>query len=325
MMILYLTFVGVLALIVGAYWFAVGEPEAREQESLRRRLKAEDPARARARAAANVQLLKQEVALSEIDILNGLLGLFGAAMDPVRAFVGNSGLGLTVGTFLLSTATMFLLGAVVTRLYFPLWWVVLLVAFVAASVPYLVISYFRNKRIAKFEEQFPEAIELIARAMRAGHAFTTGIKIASEELPEPAGPEFRLLYERQNYGAQISDALRAFAERIPTIDARFFVTAVLTQREAGGNLSEILDRLAGVMRERFRIRREVRVRSAHGRITAYILAAMPPVLSVLMLMLNPQQMMVLATDPLGVRLVLAGVVLQVVGVLLVRRIVDIQY
>lgn len=322
-MILYLTFVGVLALILGAYWFAVGEAESREQESLRRRLKAEDPARSR--ATANVQLLKQEVALSEIDILNALLEMFGAGMDPIRAFVGNSGLRLTVGTFMLATVTMFLLGAVATRMYFPVWWVILAIAIACAFLPYMVISYFRNKRITKFEEQFPEAIELIARAMRAGHAFTTGIKIASEELPEPAGPEFRLLYERQNYGAQISDALRAFADRIPTVDARFFVTAVLTQREAGGNLSEILDRLAGVMRERFRIRREVRVRSAHGRITAYVLAAMPPVLSVLMLLVNPQQMMVLATDPLGIRLVITAAVLQVIGVLIVRRIVDIQY
>lgn len=323
MLILYLTFVGVLALVFGAYWFAVGEPESREQESLKRRLKAEDPNRAR--TAASVQLLKQEVALSEIDILNALLGMFGAGMDPIRAFVGNSGLRLTVGTFVLSTTTMFLMGAVATRLYFPIWWVVLSIAVACGFIPYVVIAYFRNKRISKFEEQFPEAIELIARAMRAGHALTTGIKIAAEELPEPAGPEFRLLYERQNYGAQLSDALRAFADRIPTIDARFFVTAVLTQREAGGNLSEILDRLASVMRERFRIRREVRVRSAHGRITAYVLAAMPPALSVLMLLVNPQQMMLLATDPLGVRLVITAAVLQVIGVLLVRRIVDIQY
>lgn len=323
MLILYLTFVGVLVLVFGAYWFAVGEPESREQESLKRRLKAEDPNRAR--TAASVQLLKQEVALSEIDILNALLGMFGAGMDPIRAFVGNSGLRLTVGTFVLSTTTMFLMGAVATRLYFPIWWVVLSIAVACGFIPYVVIAYFRNKRISKFEEQFPEAIELIARAMRAGHALTTGIKIAAEELPEPAGPEFRLLYERQNYGAQLSDALRAFADRIPTIDARFFVTAVLTQREAGGNLSEILDRLASVMRERFRIRREVRVRSAHGRITAYVLAAMPPALSVLMLLVNPQQMMLLATDPLGVRLVITAAVLQVIGVLLVRRIVDIQY
>jgi tight adherence protein B len=318
-----LTFVGAFALIFGAYWFAIGEPETRAQQSLKRRLKAEDPELVRANAT--VKLLKQEQALSGIDLFNVILGSFGAALDPVRTFVDNSGLPTTVGTFLLSIATMFMLVLLGAILYFPVWWIDVLAALTAASIPYLVVSYFGSARVAKFEEQFPEAIELIARAMRAGHAFTTGIRIAADELPEPAGPEFRLLYERQNYGAAIPDALRAFAERIPTIDARFFVTAVLTQREAGGNLSEILDRLASVMRERFRIRREVRVRSAHGRITAYILAAMPPVLAVLMLLANPTQMMSLANDPLGVRLLLAGAVLQVLGVLLVRKIVDIQY
>ncbi len=317
------TFAAVFAIVFGAYWFAVGEPESREQQSLKRRLKAEDPTRVR--AGATVKLLKQEEALSGIDLFNVILRGAGGAMDPLTEFVGNSGLAITVGTFLLSMATTFLVGLLAARLYFPVWWVDLAAAVAAAFVPYFVVSYFRTARVAKFEEQFPEAVELIARAMRAGHAFTTGIKIAADELPAPAGPEFRLLYERQNYGAAIPDALRAFAERIQTIDARFFVTAVLTQREAGGNLSEILDRLAAVMRERFRIRREVRVRSAHGRITAYVLAAMPPVLAVLMLLSNPSQMMILANDPLGVRLLLAAVVLQVVGVLLVRKIVDIQY
>jgi tight adherence protein B len=318
-----LTFVVVLALIFGAYWLTVAEPEAQEQRRLKRRLRADNPAITR--ASATVQLLKQEAALSNIGPLNALLSAMGAAMNPLRMFIGNSGLPLTVGTFLLLTGVTFLSAALLVRWYFPIFWVILPVAASAAFLPYFAVSYFRSVRQHKFEEQFPEAIELIARAMRAGHAFTTGIKIAADELPEPAGPEFRLLYERQNYGAQMPDALRAFAERVPTIDARFFVTAVLTQREAGGNLSEILDRLAAVMRERFRIRQEVRTRSAHGRVTAYVLAAMPPVLAVLMLLLNPRQMMILATDPLGVKLVIAGIVLQVCGVLLVRKIVDIQY
>ncbi len=246
-------------------------------------------------------------------------------LDPLATFIGNSGLSLTIGSFLLLTAVCALGAAAFVSLYLPILWVEFVAALTAAFIPYWVVSFFKTRRIHKFEEQFPEAIELIARAMRAGHAFTTGIKIAADELPEPAGPEFRLLFERQNYGAQMPDALRAFAERVPTIDARFFVTAVLTQREAGGNLSEVLDRLAAVMRERFRIRREVRVKSAHGRITAYVLAALPPVLAVLMLLLNPTQMLILTTDPIGINLIIAGVVLQVCGVLLVRKIVDIQY
>ena len=328
-----ITFIVVVAIVFGAYWFTVGEPEVQEQRLLKRRLRDTDLTRTsasatdptRTSASANVQLLRQEAALSSISGFNAVLKAAGAVVDPLRAFIGNSGLSLTVGTFLLLTAIAFLATAAVVRIYVPVLWVILPVAAAGALVPYFVVSYFRSARAHKFEAQFPEAIELIARAMRAGHAFTTGIKIAADELPDPVGPEFKLLYERQNYGAQMPDALRAFAERVPTIDARFFVTAVLTQREAGGNLSEILDRLAAVMRERFRIRQEVRTRSAHGRITAYVLAAMPPTLAVLMLMANPKQMMILVTDPLGVRLLIAAVVLQVVGVLLVRKIVDIQY
>jgi tight adherence protein B len=323
MLVVVLTFVGVAGVIFGAYWFLVGEPEAREQRSLRRRLKSEDAKRVR--SAASVQLLKQEQALSNIGAFNTALNAIGGLSDPLQNFIGNSGLPLTVGSFLLLTGISCLGCGLLVRMYFPIVWVVVPVALVGLFIPYIVVAYFRSARTHKFEEQFPEAIELIARAMRAGHAFTTGIKIAAEELPEPAGPEFRLLYERQNYGAQMPDALRAFAERVPTIDARFFVTAVLTQREAGGNLSEILDRLAAVMRERFRIRREVRVKSAHGRITAYILAALPPTLAVLMLLINPTQMMILATDPLGIDLIITGIVLQICGVLLVRKIVDIQY
>jgi tight adherence protein B len=321
MLVVVITFVAIVSVIFGAYWFIVGEPEAREQHRLRRRLKAD----ARESTRASVQLLRQETALSNIGAFNALLEATGRLVQPIQAFVGNSGLPLTVGSFLLLTATTSMAAGLVVSMYIPLLWVALPVAAAASLLPYLAVAYFRSARAHKFEAQFPEAIELIARAMRAGHAFTTGIKIAADELPEPAGPEFRLLYERQNYGAQMPDALRAFAERVPTIDARFFVTAVLTQREAGGNLSEILDRLAAVMRERFRIRQEVRVRSAHGRITAYVLAAMPPTLAVLLLMLSPQQMMILATDPLGIRLIIAGIVLQVLGVLLVRKIVDIQY
>src|SRR5262249_44185824 len=139
------------------------------------------------------------------------------------------------------------------------------------------------------------------------------------------GLEFKALYDQQNYGAPLPDALKAFAERIPSLDARFFVTAVLTQRESGGNLSEVLDRLASVMRERFRIKREVRVKSAHGRISAYVLAGLPPTLAVMMLSSAPENMQLLATDPLGIRIVVVAVSLQIIGTLIVRKLVDIRY
>ena len=138
---------------------------------------------------------------------------------------------------------------------------------VAGAVPFLWVRRKAKKRLALFEEQFPEAIDLIARALRAGHALPTALQLASEEVPDPVGAEFRLLFEKQNYGLSMTDALREFGERVPLLDARFFVTAVQTQREMGGNLSEVLDRLAAVIRERFKVKRQVRAVSAHGRIT----------------------------------------------------------
>ena len=323
MLIPIITFVAVVAIVFGAYWFVVGQPETTEQEKLRRRLKAEDPLRLQKQV--RIGLLKEQQSFSTIHVLDTVLSQSGAMTHKVQALIDASGLNLTVASFLMLTAIAGLAGALIANVYLGVLWVTVPVAIVGAMLPYFVLSTFRKRRVSKFEEQFPEAIELISRSMRAGHAFATGIKMAADELPEPAGPEFKLLYERQNFGAQMPDALRSFAERIPTIDARFFVTAVLTQREAGGNLSEILDRLAGVMRERFRIRREVQTRSAHGRMTAYVLAAMPPALAVMMVFINPAQMQLLVTDPMGIRIIIGAVVLQIIGTLLVRKIVDIQY
>ena len=177
----------------------------------------------------------------------------------------------------------------------------------------------------KFEEQFPEAIELIARALRAGHAFTTGLAIVSEEAPQPVAGEFRVLYDQQNFGMPLGEALKAFAERIPLLDARFFVTAVLTQRESGGNLSEILSNLANVIRERFKVKRQVRVISAHGRITGWVLSCLPPSLAVGILITSPDYIKTLRDDPMGIPMILAALFLQTVGTLIIRKLVNIEY
>lgn len=318
-----ITFVGVIALVFGAYWLLVGQPESGEQAQLRQRLKAD---RQPTKLDRPVAILKEQQKFSSIPGLNSVLAGTGAFAQSVQALLDSAGIEqFTASTFLLLTATCILAATVVVNLLLHILWAALVVGVIAGVVPYLVVSVLRSLRIRRFEEQFPEAVELIARSMRAGHAFTSGIRTAAEELPTPAGPEFKLLYERQNFGAPLPDALRAFADRVPTIDARFFVTAVLTQREVGGNLAEILDRLASVMRQRFRIRREVQTKSAHGRMTAYVLAAMPPVLAILMAFINPEQIRTLLSDPLGLRILGGAAVLQVLGILVVRRIVDIKY
>ena len=176
-----------------------------------------------------------------------------------------------------------------------------------------------------FEEQFPEAIELLARALRAGHAFPTGLTMVADEIPPPVGSEFKLVYDRQNFGMPLGDALKALAERVPVIDARFFVTAVLTQRETGGNLSEVLDNLASVIRDRFKVKRQVRVVTAHGRITGWILAGLPPSLAGVLCFVSPGHMKTLITDPLGIQMLVVAGVLQVSGTLIIRKLVNVRY
>jgi tight adherence protein B len=151
------------------------------------------------------------------------------------------------------------------------------------------------------------------------------MEMVATEMPKPVGPEFRLLYDQQNYGMPIGDALRRFAERIPILDARFFVTAVLIQRESGGNLSEVLDNLSKVIRERFRVKRQMRVISAHGRITGWILVCLPPALALALMSISDEHRRTMFGEPLGIQMMVGAAVLQVIGTLIIRKIVDVEY
>jgi tight adherence protein B len=195
----------------------------------------------------------------------------------------------------------------------------------ASYVPYGYICWVRNRRLLKFDEQFPEAMDLLARALRAGHALTTGLMMVAEELPEPIGPEFKNLFDEQNFGLPLPQAMKNFAVRIPSLDARFFVTAVLTQRESGGNLSEVLDNLATIIRDRFRVKRQVRVISAHGRITGWVLSALPTSLALFFAFTNAEKYRQFYTNPLGAQMIGVALLLQVIGVYIVSRIVKIEY
>jgi tight adherence protein B len=193
-----------------------------------------------------------------------------------------------------------------------------------ASVPFVVLLHKRSVRLRKFEEQFPEALDLLSRAIKAGHAFQTAMGMVAEEGAEPMGPEFRKTFEEQNYGLPLKDALNNLAVRMPLLDVRFFATAVLIQRETGGNLSEILDNLAYVVRERFKILRQVRVYTAHGRMTGYVLLALPAFLAIALMFINPEHMEVLFTERVGRQMIAATVVMQTFGFLWIRKIVQIE-
>src|SRR4030095_15650450 len=247
--------------------------------------------------------------------LSTVLGQMGRFTAPLQRDRTQAGLTFSVATLLLSSGC-FALGAYVIVKIVTLHTLLGIGAGVVASfIPFIYVKYKKSQRLRKFEEQFPEAIDLIGRAMRAGHAFTTGLVMAADEIPAPVGEEFQLLYERQDFRMPLPGAMKAFAARIPLIDARFFVTAVLTQRETGGNLGEVLDNLASVIRDRFRVARHLRVRvlTAHGRITGWILAAMPPALAAALFVIAPGHLKLLISDPLGVQMIIGALILQVIG------------
>jgi tight adherence protein B len=315
------TFVGILGIVFGLYWVFVLRAETQISSNLRKRLKASLASPALRRFG----LTRKERPLSNVAAINTALVRASSLTGGLQRLIQQADSSMTVGMFVLITGSLLLLGYTVVRAVTGFMGIGLLVGAVAASGPYVYLTWKRSRRVVAFEEKFPEALDLIARALRAGHAFTSGLSMAAEEMPEPIGPEFRLLYERQNFGMPLSDALRSFAERVPLLDARFFATAVLTQREAGGNLSEVLDNLAKVVRERFKVKRQIRVVSAHARMTGWVLVALPPVMAVALLFLSPENTKLLVTDPLGIRMVILAIVLQILGGLAVRKLVNIEY
>ena len=193
-----------------------------------------------------------------------------------------------------------------------------------AAIPFVVLMRKRTVRLRKFEEQFPEALDLLSRAIKAGHAFQTAMGMVAEEGAEPMGPEFRKTFEEQNYGLPLKDALNNLAIRMPLLDVRFFVTAVLIQRETGGNLSEILDNLAYVVRERFKILRQVRVYTAHGRFTGYVLLALPAVLMIVLSFINPDHMNLLFRERMGLYMLMGAGVMQIIGYLWIKQVIKIE-
>ena len=199
-----------------------------------------------------------------------------------------------------------------------------LAALTAGLAPFGWLLHRRSARLKRFEEQFPEALDLLSRAIRAGHAFQTAMGMVADELPEPVGPEFKRTFDQQNYGLPLRDALNEMAERLALLDVRFFVTAVLIQRDTGGNLSEILDNLANVVRERLKIKRQVRVHTAHGRFTGYVLLALPAALAVALSFINPEHMQTLFRERMGQMMLMGAIVMQTVGFLWISRVIKIE-
>ena len=293
-------------------------------------------AQRRRQVAAALKTIAGEAAPAETKILRdlpgenqrllervlGLLNLAGRA----EAAIQQAGLDWTQERLFLCMAITGACGALASGLLMPdVPRLVRMLAFApAAALPYLFVLHKRKKRLAAMEEQLPEALEFLARSMRAGHAFSISLEMMSEEMPDPVGMEFRTLFNEQNLGAPIELALKNLTERAPLLDVRFFASAVNMQRQTGGNLSEILTRLAYVIRERFRLKGQVRAASAHGRMTAGILTAMPILTMIALLVVAPGYLQGMAADEDGRHLIAGCVVAQVIGNLCIRKIIRIK-
>jgi tight adherence protein B len=194
---------------------------------------------------------------------------------------------------------------------------------IGALVPFAVIYQKRESRMRKIEEQFPDALEFVARAMRAGHAFSVSLEMLHKEFPDPISGEFRRTFEEQNLGLPLDMALEKLGQRVPLIDVHFFVSAVMLQKRTGGNLAELLDNLAYLIRERFKLRGQVRAISAHGRISGLILSMIPMVVAILMFYTNPDYIMFFVNDPTGKIMLVVCISLQFLGFVCIRKIIDI--
>jgi tight adherence protein B len=237
--------------------------------------------------------------------------------------------GMTMSVYSLLTLMLILAaaGAVVISRVNPLmqtWLSALCGAAALGIAPVIWVRRARSKRMDAFEEQFPEALDFLARAMRAGHAFSISLEMLSEESPQPLGQEFRKVFNEHSLGLPVETALMNLTQRVPLLDVSFFVSAVLLQRETGGNLSEILTKLAILIRERFKLKGQVRACSAHGRITGTVLTLMPVALALGLMTVAPTYLKEMVADPDGRKMILGCVIGMLLGHFSIRRIVDIK-
>jgi tight adherence protein B len=270
----------------------------------------------------HTDITKKKV-LSDVPFLNRILPLV-PGVERLDLLMRQADVKYTLGFFSLLTMALgftgYLFFLVLTKNAF----FSLLLGLGAASLPLITLRMKKSKRMAKFEKQLPDGLGLIARALRAGHAFASGMKLAAEEFGDPLGPEFEETLDEINFGVSVSDALKNLAVRVDCPDLRFFVVSVILQRETGGNLAEIIENLAHLIRERFRFRGKVRTLSAEGRMTGKILVAIPVLLFFAMYLLNPNYAGTLIADPAGRALLALAFFLMIAGVLLIKRILKLD-
>jgi tight adherence protein B len=261
--------------------------------------------------------------LSDIPWLHDLLVPI-RKLDRLRRLHERGNNTLPFGTFLLASFLIaILIGAGCLQFHTHLI-VTLASGVIGAFLPFGYLYWTKKKRMAKFQRQLPEALELIARALRAGHAFFVGLKLVGEEFPEPIGPEFKRAFDEVSMGISVPQALQNLADRVECLDVKFFVTSVSVQRETGGNLAEIIESLGLLIRKRFELYMKITALSAEGKVSAIILFALPLVLGLLLYWMNPEYIRLLFTDPIGHTMLMTGSALMILGAFITKKMINIE-
>jgi tight adherence protein B len=261
--------------------------------------------------------------LSDVPFLNRILQLL-PGVKRLQLTLNQANLSYTLGFFILLTMAMGLTGYTIASVLTKNALMSLPVSIASMSLPLMYVQSKKKQRMAKFEKQLPEALGLVARALRAGHAFTSGIKLAAEEFGDPLGPEFEETLDEINFGVRVADALKNLTRRVDCPDLRFFVVSVILQRETGGNLAEIIEGLADLIRQRFKFRGKVRTLSAEGRLSATVLLVLPFVLFLGILILNPEYLSPLIHESFGRYIFAISMFMMIVGIFVIKRIIKVE-
>ncbi|MGH9413309.1 MAG: type II secretion system F family protein [Terriglobales bacterium] len=315
---IYIIIFAVVAILIFGLGLSWNQGDRRVQQLRERSLLVEE---AEQRESRNSLALIKDDLLSEIPALNRWLGRMGRG-TALQRWLRQSGSALRPGKFVLASVGCGVLTALVLAPWTP--WYGPGAGLIGLLLPYAWVRRRRGKRLAAFQAQFPEAIELLVRASRAGHPPGAALELIGTEMAEPIAGEFREVFDQQRFGLPLRDCLLNLAGRVPLVDVQFFATAMIIQRESGGNLAEMLEKLSHLIRERVKIQREVKTHTAQGRMTMWVLLALAPVMLVVMLFLNRTLTLPLFFDPLGRTMLFGAAGLQIVGVFLLRRIVTIE-
>lgn len=311
----------IIFLIFGGIYAFMGREK--EGEIIRGRLEAIDKGTTYPKKnALNLGLIRDEM-LSSIPAFDRMLTRW-SWPGRLRNFISQAGLQIKPGKLMLIGGVMGLATLEVTEILEGNRLLAAAAGIFAAFLPVIFIAIKRARRLGAFEREFPEVIGLLSRSVRAGHSFASGLEVVAADLPAPVSTEFRIAFDEQRFGLPLRDALLNLCARVPLVDVRLFVIALLVQKETGGNLVEILDNLSHVIRERFRIAGEVRIRTAQGRLTAGILIALPIVMMIMLHVMDPEYIRLLFVDRLGQFMLIAAGVMQMLGALIVWRIVSIK-